>query len=245
LNYFESRPEVTAFLKDEVDQTAVEQIREQLKQFEGIKEVRYVSKEEALRIYQEQNKDNPLLLEMVTAEILPASLEISAISPDYLTQVAEFLHQKSDLIEEVVFQRDVIERLSFWTKMIKTGGLAIVAFFSIVALVVIIVIIGMKIAMHRDEIAILRLLGAKNSYIQAPFLLEGMIYGLIGSFLGIALVGGLVFYWRPQIEGFFAPIVIFPQNNQLLLIAILAELGAGVLLGLLAAWTATYRYLRK
>ncbi len=245
LNYFEGRPEVTAFLKDQADQEAVDQIRNQLSQLEGIKEVRYISKEEALKIYQEQNKDNPLLLEMVTADILPASLEISAVSPEYLTQVAEFLHQKSDLIEEVVFQRDVVERLSFWTRMIKAGGLAIVAFFSFVALVVIMVIVGMKIAMHRSEIAILRLLGASNFYIQAPFLLEGIIYGLIGSLLGIAVVGGLVFYWRPQIEAFFAPVVVLPQNNQLFLITILAELAVGAFLGLLAAWAASYRYLRR
>jgi len=245
LNYFETRPEVTAFLKDKVSQAQVEQMRQQLSQFEGVKEVRFVSKEEALRIYREQNKDNPLLLEMVSAEILPASLEISAISPEYLTKVADFLKEKKDLVEEVVFQRDVVERLSFWIRTIRNGGLATVGFLSFVSLVVIMVIIGMKIAAHRDEISILRSLGASHCYIQTPFLLEGVIYGLIGALLGALLVFGAVFYWRSQIETFFAPIAIFPKEWRLVILTFFSELAAGALLGLIAAWLATYRYLKK
>lgn len=245
LNYFETRPEVTAFLKDKIGQEQVEQMRQQLSQFEGVKEVRFVSKEEALRIYQEQNKNNPLLLEMVSAEILPASLEISAISPEHLTKVAEFLKEKSDLVEEVVFQQDVIERLSFWIRTIRNGGLATVGFLSFVSLVVIMVIIGMKIAAHRDEITVFRSLGATNCYIRAPFLLEGLIYGLVGSLLGSLMVFAGAFYWRNQIESFFAPIIVLPQDLRLVMLALGAELAAGALLGLIAAWLATYRYLKK
>ena len=245
LNYFETRPEVTAFLKDKVDQTQIEQVRQQLVHFPGVKEVRFISKEEALKIYREQNKDNPLLLEMVSAEILPASLEISAINPEYLTPIANFLNEKKELVEEVIFQRDVVDRLAFWIRTIRNGGLAIVGFLSFVSLVVIIVIIGMKIATHRQEIGILRSLGATNFYIQAPFLLEGFLYGLVGAFLGILLISGLVYYWRSQIEGFFKPIIVFPQDWRLIGLVLSVELVVGGLLGLIGAWLASHRYLKR
>ena len=245
LTYFEGRPEVTAFLKDGTAEREVQELRGQVTELEGVKEVRFVSKEKALEIYREQNEDNPLLLEMVTADILPASLEISAVNPNYLAEIAAFLKQKTELVEEVVFQKDVVERLSFWARVIRNGGIVMVAFLSLVSLIIIMVIIGMKIAAHRNEIGILRSLGATNFYIQAPFLLEGMFYGFLGSLLGVLLVGGAVFYWRGQISGFFAPIPVIPQEIKPILFCVFGELAAGVFLGLSAAWLATRRYLRR
>jgi len=245
LAYFEGKPEVTAFLRDGVTEPKIQQLRQQTTELEGVKEVRFVSKEKALEIYRKQNENNPLLLEMVTADILPASLEVSAVNPDYLTQIAAFFKQKTELVEEVVFQKDVVERLSFWARAIRNGGIVMVAFLSLVSLIIIMVIIGMKIAAHRNEISVLRSLGATNFYIQAPFLLEGMFYGLVGPLLGVLLVGGAVFYWRAQIGGFFAPIPVIPREIKPILFCVLGELAAGVFLGLIAAWLATRRYLRR
>ena len=245
LNYFESRPEVTAFLRDEATEVQVQQLNQQLSSLEGVKETKYVSKKDALEIYREQNKNNPLLLEMVTANILPASFEISAVSPDQLTKIAEFLEKEKEVVEEVIFQKDVVEKLSFWVGVIRNGGLAIAGILSLVSWVVIMVIIGMKIAAHADEISALRSLGADSLYIQAPFLLEGVIYGLVGFLLGWSLVFGAIFYWHGEISTFFEPILVLPGETRIIVTIFLAELLAGVVFGLMAAWMATRRYLRK
>jgi len=244
LSYFETRPEVTAFLKDEATPAQIDQLKDELAGLEGVKEAKFISKEEALEIYREQNKDNPLLLEMVTANILPASFEISAVSPDQLTKVAQFLKEKGDLVEEVIFQKDVVERLSFWIGVIRNSGIALVGLLSLVSLAVIMVIIGMKIATHADEISALRSLGATSFYIQAPFLLEGMIYGLVGCLLGSSLIFGAVFYWRGEIASFFDPISVLPSERVMVFI-FLGELLAGIIFGLIVAWMATRRYLKK
>ena len=70
-----------------------------------------MSKDEALQIYKDLNKNNPLLLEMVTAEILPASLEVYATKPEYLSEIAEFL-KKQQGIDEVVFQKNIVDKLA-------------------------------------------------------------------------------------------------------------------------------------
>ncbi len=244
LNYFESRPEVTAFLADEATPNQIETLQEEVKGQEGIKEVRFVSKEEALEIYREDNKDNPLLLEMVSADILPASLEISAESPDYLSQIAEFLQTKTELIQEVIFQKEVVQKLSFWVKNLRNAGLIMVGVYGVVTLIVIMVIIGMKIAAHRDEISALRSIGAGGYYIQAPFLLEGVFYGILGSLLGLSAVIFGIYYLREEIQAFFTPISVLPTEPNTIFMYMGGMLGVGMFLGFIAAWLASRRYIK-
>ncbi len=244
LNYFQERPEVTAFLKDEANQSQVEQVQDDLAGLEGIKEVRFISKQEALELYREQNQDNPLLLEMVSADILPASLEISAEGPEYLSAAAEALRSETDLVEEVVYQKDIVENLSFWTGVIRNGGLGAAAFLTFISLAVIMVIIGMKLATHRQEINALRSLGATGFYIQAPYLLEGIFYGFWGSLIGSGLVFGGLYYWQDKVNHFFAPIQVIPSLEQMGIILGLEMIG-GMILGLIASSIAAARYLKK
>ncbi len=244
LNYFETRPEVTAFLKDSATEASIQSLQQEVETAEGISEVRFVSKEQAFKIYQEQNKDNPLLLEMVSPEILPASLEISADNPEYLTQMAKFLQEKTDIIQEVIFQQEVVQTLSTWVKNIRNAGLVMVSVYGFVSLVVIMVIIGMKISAHRDEISALRSIGAGSLYIQAPFILEGVFYGLIGAILGQSAVIGAIYYWRQDILSFFAPVSVLPSEISVIAIYIGGQLAVGILLGLIASWIASRRYIR-
>ena len=120
IHFFETRPQVTAFLKDET-QEEVSKIKNQMENLSGVKSVNFISKQEALNIYREQNKNDPLLLEMVTADIFPASLEVTAADPLALSQIASVLKQNS-LVEDVVYQQDVIDRLLSWTRSVRIAG---------------------------------------------------------------------------------------------------------------------------
>src|SRR3990170_4956908 len=91
ISYFESKPQVTAFFKDEASKQEINSLRASVESTGRVSEVRFVSKQEALKIYQEQNKNDPLLLELVTAEILPASLEISTHEIEDLSLVSNEL----------------------------------------------------------------------------------------------------------------------------------------------------------
>ncbi|MFA6250188.1 MAG: permease-like cell division protein FtsX, partial [Candidatus Shapirobacteria bacterium] len=78
LIHFETKPEITIFLKDGLDKLTIENLQKELSSYPNIREIKFISKEKALSIYKEQNRDNPLLTEMVTASILPAYFEVSA-----------------------------------------------------------------------------------------------------------------------------------------------------------------------
>lgn len=244
ITYFETRPQITAFLKDEVGEEQVELFKNKLEANEKIAKLKYVSKEEALAIYREQNKDDPLLLEMVTADILPASLEIAAVDSEYLGELVKIL-EEDEVVEDVLFQEDVVVALSNWTRNIRRVGLGLVSFFVAVSLLVVLIIISMKIAAKKIEIEILKLLGASKGYIHNPFLLEGIFYGVVGALIGWGLAYLILLYATPVLVGFFGEISLLPIPFWLMLALLGAEIGLGVFIGSLASFLAVRRYLRS
>ncbi|PJA50073.1 hypothetical protein CO169_00195, partial [Candidatus Shapirobacteria bacterium CG_4_9_14_3_um_filter_39_13] len=234
LRYFETRPQVTAFLKDETTSSQVDTLKAKLAQTGKVKEAKYISKEEALNIYREQNKNDPLLLEMVTANILPASLEVATNDLAYLNEIAQTLRVEP-AVEEVVFQEDVVKALQQWTLNIRMIGIALISIFGLVSLLVILVIIGMKITLRREEIDILQLLGASRWYIRAPFLLEGMFYGVVGAFMAWGISYLLLLYLTSYIIKFFQGIALLPVSPLFMLTVLGIEISSGIVIGSLGS----------
>lgn len=209
LSYFESKPQLTVFFKDEKDMESVTQLIEKLKKTGKIASTQYISKEQALAIYKEQNKNDPILLEMVTADILPASLEISATMPVYLSGLAELVNEEKG-IDEVVFQKDVVDTLISWTSTVRKVGFIFIFFLLLSTLFILLTTIGMKIALRKEEIEVLRLVGATFWFIRKPFISEGLIYGITGATLAWIAVSGLLLYLRPFITSFLQGIPSLP-----------------------------------
>jgi len=243
LRYFETRPQVTAFLKDETTMIQVDTLKAKLAQTGKVKETKYISKEEALAIYREQNKNDPLLLEMVTANILPASLEVATNDLSHLNEIAQILRAEPT-VEEVVFQEDVVKALQQWTLNIRRVGIGLISIFGVVSLLVILVIIGMKITLRREEIDILQLLGASRWYIRAPFLLEGMFYGVVGAFVAWGLSYLLLLYLTSYIIKFFQGIALLPVSPLFMLTVLGVEISSGIVIGSLGSLLAVKRYLK-
>ena len=243
LNWFETRPQVTAFFEDKVTMEQVDILKAKLAQTGKIKEAKYVSKEEALAIYREQNKNDPLLLEMVTANILPASLEVSTTNISYLGEIAQILRQESG-VEEVIFQEDVVRSLNNWTNVLRKIGIGLIATLGGVSLLIILVIIGMKVALRREEIEILQLIGGTDWYIRAPFIFEGIFYGVVGAILAWGISYLLLLYSTPFLVGFLAGIPILPVPFLFMLALLGAEILVGALIGTLGSLIAVRRYLK-
>lgn len=243
LEFFEKQPKIIAFFKIETTDTQVQKTKEQFQTDSRIKDLKIVSKDEALKFYQEY-QDNPLLLELVTADILPASVEVSAYDPQVLPAIKADL-EKNDQIDDVVLQQDVIEQLTNWTRSLRLIGLAVISILTLVSLLVMMTVISLKISYKQKAIAILRFIGANNGYIIFPFILEGMIYGLIGSIIGWGLMFGIYLYLTPWLQNFLGQIIGFPLPGEFWLIQIGAGLAIGVFFGALSSVLATKRLIRK
>lgn len=241
LSFFESRPQVTAFFKDDAQSSQIDSLKSSINQAVTVEDMKYLSKDDALGIYREQNEGNPLLLEMVTADILPASLEVSAKNVDDLEKVATIM-QEQTFIEEVVFQKDVIDTLRKWMGGIRVAGLVLSGLLVFASLTTIVMILGLKFTARKGEINTLSLLGATPWYIRGPFVAEGVIYGVTGALVGWGLSFITLLYLTPNLVDFLQGINLLPVPLWVMAAVLCGELILACLIGAFASLIATRRY---
>lgn len=243
IDYFESKPQVTAFFKDEATQENINSLQEQVKATGKVSDMKFVSKKEALQIYREQNKEDPLLLELVTEDILPASLEVSAVNVEDLTAISDTL-KGSPHVSEVIYQRDVVTQLTRWTDAVRKIGIVVIILLSLVSVFIMATIIGFKISQKREEIEIMRLLSATKWYVRWPFIFEGMFYGIIGAIFGWIIASAGLLYASPYLKSFLGNIPLLPVSYLFLMGLLAAELLVAIVLGAYASFMAVLRYLK-
>lgn len=243
LKYYESKPQAIAFFKDGTTEQDIRIIENALIQTGKVTSLKYVSKEEALQIYKDRNKNNPTLLELVTANILPSSLEISTYSPKDLEPIAQIL-KKEPVVEEVTVPEDVIQSLTNATSFLRSLGVVIVGFLIVFSILVLLMVIGFKIRIKRTEIEIMKLLGASTWFIRAPFIIEGIIYCLIGAFLGWTISLLVLWYVTPFVEQPLQDIKIFPVSPLLLIVLLGVSTLSALIIGFTGSYGAVRRYLK-
>lgn len=243
IDYLESRPQLTVFFSETSMPEDITALKTQLEQTQKTVAVRYVSKEEALKIYQQQNKSDPILLDLVTADVLPASLEVQTLQAEDLSSLVPIVKNAVN-VEEIVYQQDIVDKLIAWTNGLRIAGVGIISILIVVSVFVILTIIGIKITIRREEIEIMKLIGASNWFIRTPFLLEGMFYGFIGALLGWALAYGILLLITPQVSSFLQGMPVFPISYIVVLSVLGGELLAACVLGIFASFMAVLRYLK-
>lgn len=185
----------------------------------------------------------PLLLEMVTSDILPASLEVRSSDSQVLPQVAEIL-KNQDIVEEVSFHKDIVDNLNKWSRAIKLSGIGLISSLVISSLCMVFIVIGMKIANRKAEIEIIRLLGGSGWQVISSFVYEGIIYGIIGGITGWLLSWLTLLYTTPLILDFFGTIPVLPAPAWFLLTILGGQILTGVFIGFFASLLAAKRFLR-
>ncbi len=243
LKYVESKPQAIAFFKEEATTQDIQAIENALNQTGMVTSMHYVSKDEALQIYRDRNKQDPQLLELVTANILPASLEISTQSLDDLGPIAAVL-QKEPVVDQVLVPQDVVSSLSSFARTVRWIGGAATIFLIVFSTLITLIIIGFKIRLRRTEIETMKLLGASTWFIRIPFILEGITYGLVGAFFGWALSYLILWYFSPMIQANLGDLKLLPPSPVTMLSLLGVELLVAILIGGLGSYGAVRRYLR-
>lgn len=242
ISYFESKPQVTIFFRDEATQTNIDTMKNQLEASGKVSKIKFVSKEDALKLYQQQNKNDPLLLELVTADILPASLEVSTYNINDLSNIANSVKSLS-YVQQVVYQQDVITTLTSWTTALRKIGIAVIIILTFVSILIMATIIGIKVSYKREEIEIMKLIGATDWYISWPFIYEGILYAMSGAFLGWGISALGVWYLSPYLASFLRGIPL-PLNFISFLELLGVEFFLALILGMFSSMIAVRRYLK-
>jgi cell division transport system permease protein len=180
LDYVETRPRVIVYFQIKATEKEIFAARDKLKDSGMTTDVKYVSKKEAYKIYKEFTKNDPILLEMTSPEILPASLEIDAKQPTYLPEITKLIKNQPG-VDEVQFQKDIVDNLLRLTSNVRMTTMVFFGYLFFVSVIVLTITTSFKIALKKEEISVLKLLGANNYYIRKPFIQESVFLGFLAT----------------------------------------------------------------
>lgn len=196
----ESKVEITVFLKDNVQSHEIEAMSRQLNDWEGIKEWKFVSRDEALENWREEWGEQKYLLDGYTAENnpLPDSFHITVENPDYVTEMVEKL-RKLTMVEVVQYSKDVVGTITRIANTTRILGLAVVVILIIMAMIIIHNTIRISVYSRRREINIMKYIGATDWYIRWPFIMEGISLGIMGAVIAGSLTAGIYYLLVQQL----------------------------------------------
>lgn len=210
LSHLEKKPQVVVFFNDSVTaEDQVKDLEDLLNGTDKVSHLRFISKEEALQKYQEQNKSDPLLLELVSAKTLPASLEIGAKSVSDLPSLYDIVKTAPN-IENISYMKDIVGSLIKVVGHVRRFGLVLICFLLVTSVFIILTVVGMKIALRKEEIEVQRLIGASKWYIRWPFLLEGAFYGMTGAIIGWAAISVIILVTTPYLAPYLNGLNLLP-----------------------------------
>jgi cell division transport system permease protein len=187
LKELEARPQITAYFKDDASEQEILAVKSRLEATGLTARIDYVSKEEALQIFMGLSQENPALLEGISSNVLPASLEVRAKNLADLPRLAEALEQEP-LLEDLQFYKDIVEKFRRLTETARLLGFGLVAALSLISVLIVLITIGMTISSRGEEIEIMRLVGASDWQIKGPFLLQGGLLGAVSALVAVILL---------------------------------------------------------
>lgn len=256
LGYVETQPQVMVYFQTTAEEKTIQKIKSDLINSGKIQSITYVSKDEALKIYRDLNKGNPLLIEMVSSDMLPASLEINAKEPKFLAEIAEYVKRQPG-VDEVDFQKNVVDRLITVTSIFRKLSMIILIFLLLTSSLTIMAITAFKIALKKNEIEISQLLGATTWDIRKPFIIEGMIFGFVSGTATWILFFALISYFGPFLNSYLSGIPtlkiltinayqlnIWPPNMLFFITSYFFCIGSGGLIGALGNYLSTSKYIK-
>ncbi len=179
--------QIEVFLLDDTDESQAQQLMDKIRARDGVTDVQYRSKDEALNVLKERWGESGYLLDSLGDNPLPASILISVESLDNAGDVAAYAGTL-DGIEDVQYYRETVEKLTKITNFLQIGALVIMAFLVVVSVVVVSNTVKLTVFARAKEIRIMKYVGATNWFIRGPFLAEGIIIGMLAALVSTGLI---------------------------------------------------------
>lgn len=238
LSAIEERVEIVVYLRDDARQSEIDLAQQELGDIPEVRRARYVSKREAMARAQEDLPDFEDLFTGLEVNPLPQSLELELRPDAREREVVERLSRAAEVypfVEDVRYGREWVDKL-FTLRRVGAATTAVLgAAFAVVAALIIGTALRIAIFARKEEIYIMRLVGATNGFIRRPFLLEGALAGLLGGLMAWALT----YAAYRSVYAFLFAVAWIPGTW------ITLGLAAGVAFGALASGLAIRRYLRE
>ena len=249
---------INAFISDDADQADVQAFEAELKTWNNVKSVTYKDKDDALAEYTSKMSGNAdaTMSALDGQNPLPASFAIEMDDPSKVESTAEKLKKDADFQKiaddgdvnaSVLYGQEEVSRLFQVTNYIRIAAVVLVGLLTFIAFIFINNTIRLSITARRREIAIMRLIGAKNSFIKAPFLIEGIVIGLVGAIFPLILLyflyNKLITYVGTQFTG-LSNVMDFLPAAQLFQTLLPVGMALGVGIGFFGSIVTIQRHLK-
>lgn len=248
--------DVSVYLKDETTPAQTKILLTDLKALPNVKQVKYLSKADALARYEQQNAGNQALLLAVntTSNPIPATVLIKPVDLNRIQDIKVFLSKpniaayQSDPPSYSGDRKEAIDKITHATNVLREIGIVAVVVFAVICALIIFNTIQMAIFNRRDEITSMRLLGATTSYIRGPFIVESAIYGILSAVLSVVIINSAFVASSTALQASSLGLLdigyagdFFGKNFWKLLGM---QLMVGIVIGTVSSVIATRRYLK-
>jgi len=256
LNDLRNKADINVYFSPETIETDIFLMKKNLEALPEVARVEYTSREQAIENFKKRHVNDYRItqaLEELADNPLGAILNIGAKDPSQYEVIAKYLSDESELNtgeNKVVFSNNyaknkvIIDKLTSITNGVERVSFAVL--FVLIAIAIIITFNTVRLAIYisREEIAIMRLVGANNNFVRGPFIVEGMIYGMVAAIIATAFFYPVTLWLKGATSDFYGGVDLFvyylAHLNQIFLLL----LAVGVGLGAISSWLAVRRYLK-
>lgn len=252
LSSIKNQVEIAVYLKDNVSDELKTYLENEIKGWDEISQVNFVSKDQALEKFKKDNEGSEILKE-IQGNPLPASFELELKSPEKVEQVAlRFMDKDGNYVEgvdEVIYGQNYVQKLFSITAIVGTIAVLIIIVLLLAAIVLIFNTIRLSVHARRKEIEVMKLVGATNWFVRLPFLFEGFFEGFIGSIISVILLYFLSNYLlirgeKAIVDTMHIKDLAILGNNNIILYVYAGLIILGGLIGIFSSGFALKRYIR-
>lgn len=254
----QAKVDVSVYFRKSADENAILDLKSKLLSLGDVKDVNYVSRDEALKRFLERHKGEDVIarsIEVIDENPFSASLEISAKDPSKYDVITSFLESPSykDLIDidergnqKITYRQNqaVIDRLTTMLGTARTAGFGAAGILALIAIIIAYNTVRLAIYNSRDEISVMQLVGASSWFIRGPFLIEGFIHGIIATVFTLIIMYPTLWWAGSKTEAIFSGLNIFEYFISNIFQVSLMVLVLGLALGVFSAQLAIRKYLR-
>jgi cell division transport system permease protein len=233
--------EVTVFLRDDSSSEEIQALGQRIAEIPEVDEVFFENRQQAYATFQDLFRDNESLVENVDASALPQSYRIKLVDAANFPVIRARL-AGDPAIDEIRDEQAVLKRLLAVTSVLRTGVIAVAAIMMISAIGLIGNTVRMAVFARRKEIAIMKLVGATNWFIRVPFLIEGMVQGLLGGLAAVLAIFAMKFLFIDPLRGKIPFVPTWVDTGEILF-TVPILLVTGVLIAAVASLLAMRRFL--
>ena len=258
LNQIRDKVDINVYFTTTAPENDILALKSSLETLPEVSDVDYVSREQALEQFKLRHENDQLTLqalEELGENPLGANLNIKAKETSQYEGIAEFLESENALstvddtpiIDKVNYlqNKTAIDKLSKIIDSSEKFGFVIILILVVASLIITFNTVRLAIYTSKDEISVMKLVGASNSYIRGPFVFEGVMYGIVASLVTLIMFYPLTVWLGPLTENFFSDLNLFDYYVDNFSKIFFIILGSGVLLGALSSYIAVWKYLKK